>query len=233
MLDPEGKPVRLFRNGTKKRVLAECEQSLKRLGTDYIDLYQQHYPHLETPLEETFEAVAQLLKEGKIRLAGVSNFAVEQTEAARKVVPIVSVQSPYSLVNRKLEQELIPYCIANGMSVIAYSPMQRGLLTGKIGADKEYPQTDERSHDPFFKPENRRRVLAMLERIRPIADADGATLAQTVLAWTIQRPGITVALAGARNPQQAQENAAAADVNLIPADISRMDTLADGIALDL
>jgi aryl-alcohol dehydrogenase-like predicted oxidoreductase len=230
---PDGSMVRVFRNSMKKQVIYECEQSLKRLGIDYIDLYQQHWPHLETPIEETFEAVAQLLGDGKIRYAGVSNATVEQIEAARKVVPVVSVQSPYSLINRKIERELIPYCLVNNLSVIAYSPMQRGLLSGKISADKKYPETDGRSRDAFFKPENRRKILAMLEEIRPTAETHNATLAQLVLAWTIQQPGITVALAGARNPQQVDENAVAAGLTLTQAEISHITKLSESLVLEL
>jgi len=231
--DPGGERVKIFRNASKQRVLEECEESLKRLGTDYIDLYQQHWPDPGTPLEETFEAIGQLLKEGKIRAVGVSNYSVEQLEAARKLVPLVSVQPPYSMVNRGIERDLLPYCIQNNIGVLVYSPLQRGLLTGKVTMETQYPPSDHRGANGFFKPENRRRVLGFLDKIKPIAQAHHATLAQLVIAWTIRRPGITAALVGARNPQQAEENAGAAGVNLTEAEINRINALLDEVSLEV
>jgi aryl-alcohol dehydrogenase-like predicted oxidoreductase len=231
--DTEGKKVVIYDCARRDAVIEECEQSLKRLRTDYIDLYQQHWPDPETPVEETFEAVSKLLKDGKIRAAGVSNFSPAQMDAARKVVPIASCQPPYSMVNRAVEKDVLPYCKKNNIGVLVYSPLQRGLLTGKISKDYVFPSTDHRAEDRFFKPENRARVLAFLEKIKPIAEEHGATLAQVVVSWTIHRPGVTAALVGARNPIQAEENAGAAKVKLTAKETERINGLLEDLRLEL
>jgi len=232
-LDTDGKPVKTYYNARKKRVIAECEESLKRLGTDYIDLYQHHWPDPGTPIEETFEAVDRLLKDGKIRAAGVSNYSPQQMDAARKIVPLASAQPPYSMVKRGAEGDVLPYCIKNRIDVVVYSPLQRGLLTGKIKADRKFPNTDDRSGDAFFKPENLKRVHEFLGKIRPIADAHKATLAQMVINWTIQRPGITAALVGARNPKQVEENAGATNFKLTGEEVKQIDKLLEDLKLEV
>jgi aryl-alcohol dehydrogenase-like predicted oxidoreductase len=230
---PNGEMVKVYRNARRQRVIAECESSLKRLGTDYIDLYQQHWPDPETPLEETWEAVAQLLKAGKIRAAGVSNFSLEQIEQAGKMVPLASVQPPYSMINRGIEKDLLPYCRKHRLGVLVYSPLQRGLLTGKITLEHEFPATDHRRTNPFFKYENRRKVLGFLKQITPIAEAHRATLAQLVISWTINRPGITGALVGARNVRQAEENAKGAELVLSEEETGRIERLLETLELEL
>jgi aryl-alcohol dehydrogenase-like predicted oxidoreductase len=225
--------VKVYRNARKARIIAECEASLKRLGTDYIDLYQQHWPDPETPLAESWEAVAQLLKDGKIRAAGVSNFSIEQIEQAGKIVPLASVQPPYSMVNRGIEKNLLPYCRERGLGVLVYSPLQRGLLTGKITLEQEFPETDHRRTNPFFKYENRKKVLALLEKITPIAKAHQVTLAQVVISWTINRPGITAALVGARNAWQTEENVKGAELRLEDDETKQINVLLEETKLDL
>jgi aryl-alcohol dehydrogenase-like predicted oxidoreductase len=229
---PNGEMVKVYRNARKARIIAECEASLKRLGTDYIDLYQQHWPDPETPIEESWEAVAQLLKAGKIRAAGVSNFSIEQIEQAGKIIPPASVQPPYSMVNRGIEKDLLPYCREQGLGVLVYSPLQRGLLTGKITLEHEFPETDHRRTNPFFKYENRKKVLGFLERIAPIARAHQATLAQLVISWTINRPGITAALVGARNARQAEENVKGAELTLTAEETGQINALLAEVKLE-
>ena len=228
----DGKPVRILRNGTKESIVRECEDSLTRLGTDYIDLYQQHWPVPETPIEETLTAVDQLLKDGKIRYAGVCNFDVELIEEAMESVDIVSVQPPYSLVNRRIEHDVLPFCHVGNIGVVVYSPLQRGILTGKISVDHEFPESDHRGEDKFFRRENRIKILEFLEKIRPIAERHNATLAQIVISWTIRRPGITAALVGARNPTQAEENARAVDIKLSEEETNLIDKLSSEIELE-
>ena len=211
---PDGKLVKLYHDARKQEVIGECEDSLRRLGVDHIDLYQQHWPDPYTPIDETMEAVEQLIKDGKIRAAGVSNFSVRQMEEARKSVPIASNQPPYSMLVRGIEKDIVPYCIKNGIGLVVYSPLQLGLLTGKVSPDREFPDTDLRSSHRLFARENRERVLGFLDRIKPIADAHNATLAQLVINWTVHRPGITAALVGARNAPQALENAGSLDFEL-------------------
>ncbi|KPK96751.1 MAG: aldo/keto reductase, partial [Planctomycetes bacterium SM23_65] len=178
MKDADGSTRVIVKNGKRESIIEECEASLKRLGTDYIDLYQQHWPLPNAPVEESMEAVDQLLKQGKIRAVGVSNFDVALIERARKVVPIASLQPPYSMINRGVEDELLPYCVEHRIGVVVYSPLQRGLLTGKVTMDRQFPETDHRGFDKYFKPGNRRKVLDFLEKIKPIAQAHDATLAQ-------------------------------------------------------
>ncbi|QHT67453.1 aldo/keto reductase [Rhodocytophaga rosea] len=205
--DAKGNFVKINKYAGKPGIIEECENSLRRLKTDYIDLYQIHWPDPTTPIEETMEAVATLLKDGKIRAAGVSNYSVEQLKTAEKVVSIASNQVPYSMVNRGIESDLVPYCLERNIGILAYSPLQRGLLTGKITDDYSFASGDHRPGTTFFKPENRRRTNAFLNKIKPLADSTGANLSQLVINWTIQQPGITCALVGARNPAQAEENA--------------------------
>ena len=193
----------------------ECEASLQRLGTDYIDLYQCHWPdETGTPVEETIGALLELQDAGKIRCFVVSNFPTGLMEACLRCGRIVSSQSPYNALRRDIERDIVPFCRTHDLGILAYSPLAQGLLTGKVTLDRQFPQTDGRSRNRWFSPENRRRVLDMLEKVRPIADGHRATLAQVMLYWTLSQPGITTVIAGARNAQQVEENAAAADLDL-------------------
>lgn len=218
--DNDGKEVDIYKYAGKESIKKEVEQSLKRLGTDYIDLYQIHWPDVTTPIRETFEAVAELIKEGKVLHAGVCNYNIEQMKEAEQYVNIVSNQVPFSMVNRDIEKEVVPYCMENGKSILAYSPMERGLLTGKMKPGQEFDKGDHRADNPFFTDGSITRTNAFLEKIRPFAKEKNATLAQLVLKWTIERPGITIALAGARNSEQSVQNAAAADLELSSEEIN-------------
>ncbi len=210
----EGKEIDIYQYAGKESIKKEVEDSLKRLGTDYIDLYQIHWPDTTTPIQETFETVAELIKEGKVRHAGVCNYNVEQMKEAEKYVTLASNQVPFSMVNRDVEKEIVPYCRKNGKSILAYSPMERGLLTGKMKPGQEFEKGDHRADNPYFTDESISKTNSFLEKIRPLAKEKNATLAQLVLKWTIERPGITIALAGARNSEQSVQNAAAADLTL-------------------
>ena len=213
-IDNEGKEFDFHRYAGKDGVIYECEQSLKRLGTDYIDLYQIHWDDPSTPIEESYEAVDQLIKEGKVRYAGVCNYNVEQMQRAQSVCNIVSNQVPFSMVNRGIEEELVPFCIKENTSILAYSPMERGLLTGKIKPGHAFSEGDHRADNPFFTDENIIKTNQFLEKIKPIAEKHHVTLGQIVLRWTVQRPGITIALAGARNAEQSVSNAKAGGIRL-------------------
>lgn len=223
----------IYRNARRDSIIEECDASLRRLGTDYIDLYQCHRRDPTTPLEEMMEAFDRLLDAGKIRAAGVSNFTVDDLAACLKMGPIASIQPPYSMVNPGIEHDLLPYCRQHTVGVLAYSPLQRGLLTGKIEPDQTFAAGDHRARDPFFRPQNVRRVNDFLEGLQPVAGAHGITLAQLVIAWTVQQAGVTAALVGARDPRQAEENAGAAGVSLDPAELQRIDDLRRRIELDL
>ncbi|VXD10999.1 aldo/keto reductase [Marinoscillum sp. 108] len=218
--DNSGKDIDIYKYAGKESVIKECEDSLKRLKTDYIDLYQIHWNDSTTPIIETFEAVARLIEQGKVRHAGVCNYTAAQMAEAEKAVKLVSNQIPFSMVNKKVEDKTVPYCIVNNKSVLAYSPLERGLLTGKIKPGQKFQEGDHRSTNRFFTEESILKTNAFLEKIKPLADEKGATLAQLVLKWTIERPGITIALAGARDATQSVQNAGAAALNLSTEEIS-------------
>lgn len=217
--DNQGNPIDIYKYAGKESVIKECEDSLRRLGTDYIDLYQIHWPDTTTALSETFEAVERLIEQGKVRYAGVCNYDAALLEDASKIIPIVSDQIPYSMVNRGMDRDTIPYCIRNGKSVIAYSPIERGLLTGKMRPGQTFAEGDHRKTNPFFTDDSIKRTNAFLEKLQPLAEEKGATVAQLVIRWTVEHPGITIALVGARNPEQAIQNAKAADIVLTAEEI--------------
>jgi aryl-alcohol dehydrogenase-like predicted oxidoreductase len=213
--DNSGKSIDIYRYAGKESIIEEVENSLRRLGTDYIDLYQIHWPDLTTPIQETMETVASLIKQGKVRHAGVCNYNVKQLTEARKYVNIVSNQVPYSMVKRDIEKDVVPYCLNNDISILAYSPMQGGLLSGKMKPGYHFEPGDHRANSYFFNDENIERTNAFLDKLRPMAAKKGATLAQLVLRWTIEQPAITIALAGARNEKQSVENAGARMLGLL------------------
>lgn len=227
--DNQGNPIDIYKYAGKESVIQECEDSLKRLGTDYIDLYQIHWPDSTTPLSETFEAVQRLIEQGKVRYAGVCNYDAALLEDASKIINLVSDQIPYSIVNRGMDRETIPYCSRNGKSVIVYSPLERGLLTGKMRPGQKFAEGDHRKNNPFFADGNIKKTNAFLEKLEPLANEKGATLAQLVIRWTVEHPGITVALVGARNPEQAIQNAKAADIVLTAEEIQFINQQIDQI----
>ncbi|GAB3758876.1 aldo/keto reductase [Spirosoma pomorum] len=212
--DNNGNDIDVYKYSGKESIIKECEDSLKRLGTDYIDLYQMHWPDKTTPIDESMEAVLRLIEQGKIRQAGVSNYSVAQMQEAENVLVIASNQVPYSMLNRSAEAELVPYVLATNKSILAYSPMERGLLTGKIRPGHQFAPGDHRATYRFFKPENIEQADKLLQAIKPLADEKGATLGQLVIRWTIEQPGITSALVGARDAEQATQNAKAINVTL-------------------
>ncbi|MBW2671712.1 MAG: aldo/keto reductase [Deltaproteobacteria bacterium] len=222
--------TKVFSNHLKyQQVIDACHRSLKNLNTDYIDLFQIHWPPgsfgaKPVPLEETMGALNDLKAQDKIRAIGVSNFSRSQMEDAAKYGDIDSLQPPYSLFWRKVETDALPYCLENNITVLAYSSMAQGLLTGKFGPDHQFAKGDHRFRNKLFQPENYARVQAALEELRPIANVNNITLGQLALAWMISRPGIC-AIAGARNAEQAVQNAAAANVQLSEQDLAAVDEI--------
>jgi len=229
----QGKPIDIYKYSGKERIIKECEDSLKRLGTDYIDLYQIHWADPTTPVQETMEAVAQLIQEGKVRYAGVCNYNLALMKEAGKYIDLVSDQVSYSMVKRNIEQELVPYLIENNQSVLAYSPLQRGLLAGKIKPGHQFSEGDNRAELLYYTDKNLLLTNAFLEKIKLLADEKGATLSQLVIRWTIEQPGITIALVGARNATQSIENAKAAQLKLSAEEINFINTELDKLKLDL
>jgi aryl-alcohol dehydrogenase-like predicted oxidoreductase len=232
-VDNFGKDIDIYKYAAKESIIKECEDSLKRLGTDYIDLYQIHWPDVTTPIQETMEAVEELIKAGKVRYAGVCNYDVAQMTEAEKYIKLASNQIPYSMVKRDIEQEIVPYCLAHDKGILAYSPLERGLLTGKMKPGHVFNQGDHRAGIYFFKDENLVKVDAFLNNIKPLADERNMLVSQIVLRWTLEQPGITIALVGARNAKQAIENAKAARVQLSKEEIKFISTELDKLQLSL
>ena len=211
------------------QVIDACHRSLKNLKTDYIDLYQIHWPAGSfgskiVPVGETMGALNELKDQGKIRAIGVSNFSRPQLTEAAQYGRIDSLQPPYSLFWRHFEEDALSYCLDHTISVLAYSPMAQGLLTGKFGVDHIFQKGDHRARNRLFKPENYQRVQKALSQLRPLAEKKDLTLGQLALAWVISQPGVS-AIAGARNAEQAIENAAAATVHLTKNELAAINTI--------
>jgi aryl-alcohol dehydrogenase-like predicted oxidoreductase len=207
-------------------VRREAEDSLRRLNVDVIDLYQIHWPRPDEDVEEAWGAIADMIGEGKIRYAGASNFSVAQLKRVQAIHPVASLQPPYSMLRRDVE-ELLPYCTANDIGVVAYSPMQAGLLTGKFNKERvaSLPDGDWRKQNPFFREPQISANLALVEKLRPIAERNGRPLAQLAIAWVLRRPEVTAAIVGARRPFQIEETAPAGDWTLSQEDIAEIDAL--------
>jgi aryl-alcohol dehydrogenase-like predicted oxidoreductase len=229
--DNDGKPLKMYKFSRKEKVRKECEESLRRLKTDYIDLLQIHWPDNTTPIAETMGEVAKLIKEGKVRAAGVCNYSAEQVEEALKSVNIVSNQVPYSMVHRDIEKEIIPQALQRGIGILPYSPLQRGLLSGKITSDYKFSEGDTRPGTRYYKPENLNRINAMLAKIKPIADTHQATLSQLVINWTVNRPAMASVLVGARNEQQVKENINSLGFKLTKNELEAITMAADELVL--
>ena len=228
----EGKPVRTYKYAAKSAVIKECEESLKRLGIDCIDLYQIHWPDPTTPIEETMEAIDLLMQQGKIKASGVCNYSVDEMKRADSVVPLASNQVPYSMAKRDIESEVVPFSLENDIGILAYSPLNRGVLTGKITPDYQFSEGDHRSNLPDFKGENLIQINHFLQRIKPIADDRKISLTQLVINWTMKQPGITCVLVGARSPEQIDENIKAAEFDLTDQEIETINGELDELRLE-
>ena len=219
--EDNGKNYSIYKFASKENVVKEVEESLKRLGTDYIDLLQLHWPDSTTPISETMEAMERLLEQGKIRAAGVCNYSVDQLKEAGETLKLSSNQVSYSMLQRGIEADLVPFAQSNDLSMIAYSPMERGLLTGKYFKDGKLEEADHRNG--YFKQFDLERIEKVLNELLVIADSYNASLAQLVLNWTMNQPGITVTLAGARNEKQVASNAAAMNLSISDADMASIN----------
>jgi len=201
----------------------ECEESLRRLKIDVIDLYQIHWPTEE--LEEGWNAMARLQKEGKVRWIGVSNFNVKEMRRAQAIAPIISLQPPYSLVRREIEHEILPYCRSEKLGVIVYSPMASGLLTGAMTRKRvnALSMSDWRSRDIEFQEPRLSKNLALVERLREIGERHGRPPGQIAIAWALRNPAVTGAIVGARNAKQVEGNVGAADLSLTDEEIAEIE----------
>ncbi|MGA2988158.1 MAG: aldo/keto reductase [Terriglobia bacterium] len=211
----------------------ELEESLQRLGTDYVDLYQTHWQDETTPIEDTVDELIHLKQEGKVRAVGVSNVSLAQLERYHTLGPVDSVQEEYNMLNRDLEASLLPFCQANDIAVLAYSPLAQGLLTGRISPDRQFPEGDFRRNHARFSHENRMKVTALLMSIEPIAHDHGVSLAHVAIAWTISSMLATHALVGARSPEQARESAVAGELELDEGELSFINQQVERYAADI
>lgn len=222
--------TKVFANHLKyEQVLEACDRSLKNLKTDYIDLYQIHWPagafNTEiVPIEETMSALLELKQQGKIRAIGVSNFSHAQLEEIAQYGRIDSLQPPYSLFWRYVEREAMPYCIKHNISILAYSPLAQGLLTGKFERGHKFDPADNRAKNKLFQGENYERAQQALEKLRPIADRHHTSVGNLAIAWLIAQPK-TQAIVGARNAEQAAANASSADIKLSADELPEIDAI--------
>ncbi|ACK67113.1 aldo/keto reductase [Rippkaea orientalis PCC 8801] len=227
--------TKVFANHLKyNQVIEACERSLKNLKTDYIDLYQIHWPSGSfkteiVPIEETMNALNYLKEQGKIRAIGVSNFSCSQLEEAMQYGRIDSIQPAYSLFWRNVEVDLMPYCIEHQISILAYSSLAQGLLTGKFKSDHQFDPKDNRYANRLFQGETFKKAEQAVNQLRPIAERYQCTLAQLALAWLIAQPQ-THAIAGVRNAQQALDNAKAAEIKLLSEDIELIDRIGQPVS---
>ena len=222
--------TKVFPNHLKyDQIMESCNRSLKNLQTDYIDLYQIHWPSGSfgsdvVPIEESMDALNELKKQGKIRAIGASNFSREQLEETSAYGRIDSLQPPYSLFWRLVESDAMPYCVENSITILAYSPMAQGLLTGKFGPDHKFEKGDHRARNRLFAPDNYKRVQQALDELRTIAWRKNISIGQLALAWVMAQP-MTCAIAGARNTYQAVQNAAAVDIQFSEDELSELDAI--------
>jgi aryl-alcohol dehydrogenase-like predicted oxidoreductase len=218
-------------NGRPEYIRAACERSLKRLGVETIDLYYQHRVDPATPIEETVGAMAELVRQGKVRHLGLSEAGPQTIRRAAKVHPIAAVQSEYSLWSRDVEDEILPTCRELGIGFVAYSPLGRGFLTGQIQRYEDLTEDDYRRHSPRFQGENFRKNLALVARVSRLAAEKGCTPAQLALAWVLDDGTDIVALFGTKRREYLRENLAALGVSLTPEDLARINQIApEGIA---
>ena len=211
----------------RQSIRDECHASLERLGVETIDLYQMHWPDPDEDMEEAWEEMTRLCEEGKARYIGVSNFTVEQIKRAQKIHPVASLQPPYSMLHREAEDELLGYCAENNIGVVAYSPMQRGLLTGKFSVERlaSLPADDHRKRHRDFQEPQLSATLELVDGLDRIAERNGKTCAQLALSWVCRRSEVTAAIAGARRPDQIIETAPASDWNLSAEDVREIEQL--------
>jgi aryl-alcohol dehydrogenase-like predicted oxidoreductase len=210
-------------DGRPESLRRECEESLRRLGTDHVELLYLHAPDPQTPLSKSAAALRRLQDEGRARSIGVSNFTVSQLEEFHAICPIAAFQPPYNMLQRDIERDTLPWCRERGIAVCIYWPLMKGLLAGQLARDHVFQPGDGRAKYPMFHGQEWQRNQDLLDEMRRIAADAGKTVAQVVVNWTIHQPGITVALCGAKRPEQIRETAAAMQWRLSPEQLARID----------
>jgi aryl-alcohol dehydrogenase-like predicted oxidoreductase len=215
----------LLRDASAGWLRAGVESSLRNLGTDYIDLYQVHWPDPRTPADETAEALAELVGAGKIRHAGVSNYDAEEMEQFRAFGRLETLQPPYHLFHRAIEDEILPYAAEHDIGVLAYGPLAHGLLSGRMTAATTFSPDDWRSRSPDFAGETFRRNLQVVDRLKEFARTRAVALPELAVAWTLANPAVDVTILGAHRPSQLDQTAAGADLHLSAADLDEIDAI--------
>jgi aryl-alcohol dehydrogenase-like predicted oxidoreductase len=222
--DPNDPKREVTRSMKRESIQRECEDSLRRLGIDVIDLYQMHWPDPDAEIEEGWAAAAELQKAGKVRWIGVSNFKTPQMDRATTIAPITSLQPPYSILSPEIEVEILPYCAQHNIGVIVYSPMKSGLLTGAMTRERvaNMPEDDFRQRTVNFKEPLLTRNLALVERLREIGNRHGRTPGEVALAWTLRRPEVTGAIVGLRSAKQVDGIIGAGEFRLTAAEVEEI-----------
>jgi aryl-alcohol dehydrogenase-like predicted oxidoreductase len=218
----------LVRDASARWIREGVDASLRALGTDYVDLYQLHWPDPGTPLEETAAALARLIAGGKIRHVGVSNFGVEQMEAFGVTLPVETLQPPYDLFRRDIEAEVLPYTKAHDIGVLVYGPLAHGLLSGRLGPGTRFARDDWRSRSPMFQGETCARDLRVVAELGALATELGCTLPQLAIGWTLANPAVHVAIVGTRDRGHVDEAVAASAMGLDDEVLQRIDALMAG-----
>ncbi|MBR8833172.1 MAG: aldo/keto reductase [Stigonema ocellatum SAG 48.90 = DSM 106950] len=225
-LRKEGNQV--LRDCSSKWLRQGLEDSLRFLNTDYIDIYQMHWPDPHTPFEETAKVLDEFVKEGKIRYVGVSNYDADQMAEFEKTRKIDALQPPYHLFRREIEKDILPYCQEHGIGVLVYGPMAHGLLTGSLTPDWKFSEDDWRSKSKLFQGESFRKNLEVVNKLQKFAEERGHTVAQLAVAWTLANPVVDVAIVGARRPKHIEGTAAAAEFHLPEADLQQIEEIMRG-----
>jgi aryl-alcohol dehydrogenase-like predicted oxidoreductase len=215
----------LVRDASRAWLRQGIENSLRSLGTDYVDLYQIHWPDPRTPFDETAGALNEFVREGKARYAGVSNFAAAELAEMGRYRPVDTLQPPYSLFRRDIERDVLPYCRGQGIGVLVYGPLAHGLLGGRMTADPKFPPGDWRAASPIFRGEALRSNLAVVDRLRQLAERRGHSLPHLAIAWTLTVPGVHAAIVGSHNADQLAGTAGAADLELTPGDLTEIESI--------
>ena len=196
----------LRKDASRKSILEEIDQSLKRLGTDWIDLYQVHWPDVETSHQETMETLLEIQEQGKIRSIGVSNYSAAQIKECSQYAKIISLQPEYSLLAREIEKETAPLCIENNIGIIAYSPLSSGVLTGKYDKNTKFKDWRGKGIIGTFAGEGYTKNISKVDMLKVLALEEGKTCGQVAINWVLRQPGLTTALVGVKNPVQMEEN---------------------------
>ncbi len=221
----------ILRDSSPEWLRQGLEDSLRFLGTDYIDLYQVHWPDPNTPFEETAGVLDEMVREGKIRYVGVSNFDARQMAEFERTRKIDGLQPPYHLFRRDIEQEILPYCVEHGIGVLIYGPLAHGLLSGRMVPEQEFSEGDWRAQSDLFRGENFRRNLETVEELKRFAEERGHTVAQLAVAWTLANPAVDVAIVGARRPDQIEGTAPAAEFDLSEDDLREIESIMQGAVM--